>query len=182
MDNQSYVYKKEIDWSTLHQGINIPVSIQVIFQKNIEKFISRGQKKDINIKLEGKTYKAKLINQLFDKKKYPARKDILQIRYNTESELAVRLREIFYKSYSYILKTRNETNKKRKHIRIPDKMKEYLAIYTTVYQDTYILDCIYNETKYSLKEEVVNINEADFEYSINNPSVDPNAAIMYPVE
>lgn len=35
MSDNNYVYKKEIDWSVLHQGVSIPVTIQVIFQNTI---------------------------------------------------------------------------------------------------------------------------------------------------
>jgi hypothetical protein len=46
LDNY-YAYKKEVDWSLLNQGLSIPLDIQVIFQKNIKKFIRRGESKDI---------------------------------------------------------------------------------------------------------------------------------------
>ena len=63
-----YIYKKEVDWSTLREGFSIPVSIQVMFQKQLEAFLKRGERKTINLILEGKTYKAKIVNQLFSKK------------------------------------------------------------------------------------------------------------------
>jgi hypothetical protein len=81
INDNCYVYKKEVDWSVLHQGVSIPVTIQVVFQTTINKFLPRGQSKDIYLVLEGKTYKARLVNQKFDERKYPNRKDILQIRY-----------------------------------------------------------------------------------------------------
>lgn len=61
MSDNNYVYKKEIDWSVLHQGISIPVTIQVIFQNTIHQFLPRGQSKDIFLILEGKAYKAKIV-------------------------------------------------------------------------------------------------------------------------
>jgi 5-methylcytosine-specific restriction enzyme A len=177
MFDQAYVYKKEIDWSTLHEGLNIPVSIQIVFQKNIQQFITRGQTKEINIVLDGKTYQAKLVNQAFDRQKYHNRKDILQIRYNRGSDLAVRLREVFAGSYAYFLQWRNQSEKKKQYIKVPKDRSEYLAIYTTNYPDTYIFDCIFNETRYSLKDEVLSVGEAAIEYYMNTPSLDPSAGI-----
>ena len=48
----NYVYKKEVDWSLLNQGLSIPLNIQVIFRNNIKKFISRGESKDICLALK----------------------------------------------------------------------------------------------------------------------------------
>ena len=82
INDNYYVYKKEVDWLVLQQGVSIPVTIQVVFQSTIDKFLSRGQSKHIYLVLEGKTYKARLVNQKFDERKYLNRKDILQIRYH----------------------------------------------------------------------------------------------------
>lgn len=99
IEQHNYVYKKEVDWSLLHQGLSIPVNIQVVFQNTVNRFISRGQSKDIFLILEEKTYKAKLVNQKIDENKYPKRTDILQIRYNPQGDIAEKLRSIFNASY-----------------------------------------------------------------------------------
>ena len=101
LDNY-YVYKKEVDWSLLNQGLSIPLDIQVIFQNNIIKFINRGESKDIYLVLEGNSYKVKLVNQRFDESKYPNHKDILQIRYKPHSAIVDKLRCIF----SYMQQTK----------------------------------------------------------------------------
>lgn len=79
-----YVYKKVVDWSLLKEGINIPISIQVVLKENIPNLFKRGQSQVISLVLDGETYKAKLGNQKFNETKYSARKDILQIRYNVQ--------------------------------------------------------------------------------------------------
>ncbi|HOM02963.1 MAG TPA: hypothetical protein PLH43_09075 [Acetivibrio sp.] len=76
-DNNCYVYKKEVDWSLLHQGLTIPVTIQVVFEKTLNSFLPRGQSKEIYLVLGAKTYKAELRNQKFDERKYPNRKDFV---------------------------------------------------------------------------------------------------------
>ena len=102
MLENGYVYKKEADWSLLNWGLSIPVDIQVIFLDGIKDFISRGESKDINLVLDGNTYKAKLVNQKFNEKKYPNHRDILRIRYSPNSELADKIRNIFFCTYNYL--------------------------------------------------------------------------------
>lgn len=38
MESENYVYKKEIDWSTLMEGFTLPLDNQVIFLRNMENF------------------------------------------------------------------------------------------------------------------------------------------------
>lgn len=178
LSDNSYVYKKEVDWSVLHEGVNIPVTIQVVFQNAIRTFLPRGQSKEIYLVLDGKTYKAILKNQRFDEGKYPKRKDILQIRYNPQSDIARRLRTIFSSSYRYISEHRNNiTEKQRKFVRVPEEQREYLAIYTTVYPDTYLLECITQEDTKIFKDTIVHEDEHEYEASINYNAVDINATI-----
>lgn len=40
MESENYVYKKEIDWSTLMEGFTLPLDNQVIFLRNMENFYS----------------------------------------------------------------------------------------------------------------------------------------------
>lgn len=69
LEDQFYIYKKEVDWSVLREGFSIPVSTQVVFQERIKNYIKRGEKRDINIILDNHTYHVKLANQIFDEKK-----------------------------------------------------------------------------------------------------------------
>lgn len=178
LDNNCYVYKKEVDWSLLHQGVTIPVTIQVVFGNTVSGFLPRGKSKEIYLVLEGKTYKAELRNQKFDESKYPKRKDIVQIRYNSQSEIAEKLRSIFAASYRYILQQRSNTSENHRiFAKVPEGQKEYLAIYTTEYPDTYLLECITQEDTRTLKETMVCEDEQEYEASINYKIIDPNATI-----
>lgn len=178
LEQHNYVYKKEIDWSVLQQGVSIPLSIQVIFQKSVDRFIQRGETKEINLILEGKTYKARLVNQKFDETKYPTRKDILQIRYNPQSEIAQKLRSVFVSSYKYILEQRNSLqDNQRIFTIIPNDQKEYLAIYTTEYDDTYYLECITQDDTRIIRNALVNEDEQKYESSVNYNTIDTSANI-----
>ena len=45
MESENYVYKKEVDWSTLMEGFTLPLDNQVIFLRNMERFLQRGESK-----------------------------------------------------------------------------------------------------------------------------------------
>lgn len=135
---ETYIYKKEVDWSALHYGINIPVSIQVVFQQKVNSFLRKGESKEINLILEDKPYKTKLINQSFDKNKYPTHKDILQIRYAPKSEFAGKMREIFYGSYNYLKAEKSKRVNQRLPLRVPEEIREYVVLYTTQFGDTFL--------------------------------------------
>ena len=41
MESENYVYKKEIDWSTLMEGFTLPLDNQVIFLRNMENILQK---------------------------------------------------------------------------------------------------------------------------------------------
>lgn len=45
---ENYIYKKEVDWSLLHEGLTLPVEDQVIFSRNMGKFLSRSASRNKN--------------------------------------------------------------------------------------------------------------------------------------
>lgn len=163
----SYIYTKEIDWSALHQGISIPLTIQKVFIDDINKLIPRGKTVQIKILLNGKTYSANLVNQKFDERKYPTHKDILQIRYSPQSELARYLRSIFTSSYSYLLKQRELQERQYSRITVPKIKKEYLAIYSTKYPATFLFDCISYEENNAFEKKIKQLREVEYENIIN---------------
>lgn len=119
----------------MHEGISIPVTIQKKFTEQADGFLDRGQKKDVNLVLNGRPYKAQLKNQLFDNSKYKRSTDIVQIRYNPSSEIAVELRKIYSKSYEYLRDHREiaEQLGQRNQMKLPEDFKEEIALYLTDY-------------------------------------------------
>lgn len=65
--SDEYVYKKEVDWSLFHYDFAIPVEHQVVFSQVADRFLQRGESKDIVLYLNGKSYKARLNNLRMDK-------------------------------------------------------------------------------------------------------------------
>ena len=178
---EDYIYKKEVDWSVLHLGIHIPVSIQIVFYNSTKNYLKKGESKNINLILANNTYQAKLINQKFDIKKYSDHKEILQIRYSPSSEISKKLREIFFLSYKYLKLEKSKLNP-HKHIKIPEDLREYIALYTTQFEDTFFIDCITAQDMKIVKSDISKVNEEDFELEINYNKEDRNARIEYKKE
>ena len=171
---ENYVYKKEVDWSLLTDGIAIPFENQVIFGRNMGKFLSRGESREIKLFLDGKIYTTK-VNNLNFASKFNRTKDTLQIRYSPNGDLANALKNIFVKSYQFLVEKRScRDPKDRSMIKLPEDFKEYLAIYTTEYEDSYVLETIVSDDIYELKKIVNNkpeyFMEADFNYDIKDSS------------
>lgn len=171
---QSYIYKKEVDWSVLREGFSIPVSIQMVFKERIKNYLKRGEKRDIKVILDDNTYQVKFINQAFNEQKYPGHADILQIRYSPQNPFAVRLREIFKTSFHYLQKEKATT---KGIIRVPEEKREYIVLYMTPIEDAFFFDHITSSESAQIKESISGINEEDFEYQSNYKEVDDSARI-----
>lgn len=171
---QSYIYKKEVDWSVLREGFSIPVSIQMFFKERIKNYLKRGEKRDIKVILDDNTYQVKFINQAFNEQKYPGHADILQIRYSPQNPFAIRLREIFKTSINYLQK---EKAANKGIIRVPEGKREYIVLYMTTIEDTFFFDHITSSESAQIKESLSGINEEDFEYQSNYKEVDDSARI-----
>ena len=65
---EDYVYKAEVNWSLLTEGLTLPVENQVVFARNMGRFLQRGESKEITLYLNGKGYKAQIRNVNFSLK------------------------------------------------------------------------------------------------------------------
>lgn len=176
MESENYVYKKEIDWSTLMEGFTLPLDNQVIFLRNMENFLQRGQSKIIHFFMNGKTYDAKIVNMNNSVEK--RKKDAYQIRYPRNGELSQALQQYFFKSMSYIKMIReNRDPKDRSYIKMPDGLKEYLAIYTTEYEDTFLLELIAQDDFQVMKKAIQGMRERTVENEIEYEMEDKSSGI-----
>ena len=176
MESENYVYKKEIDWSTLMEGFTLPLDNQVIFLRNMENFLQRGQSKIIHFSMNGKTYDAKIVNMNNSVEK--RKKDAYQIRYPRNGELSQALQQYFFKSMSYIKMIRESRDPKdRSYIKMPDGLKEYLAIYTTEYEDTFLLEPIAQDDFQVMKKAIQGMRERTVENEIEYEMEDKSSGI-----
>ena len=90
---ENYVYKKEVDWSLLMEGFTLPVDNQVVFGQIMGRFLNRGERKQIKVYLDGKSYSAVIYNVNFDSR-HNRKKDTYQIRYKKMVSSRVRYRNI----------------------------------------------------------------------------------------
>lgn len=94
--------------------------------------------------MDGKTYDVKIINinNSVEKRK----KDAYQIRYTRNGEFSQALQLCFKRSMDYIraIRESRDTNDRR-YIKVPEDAREYLAIYTTEYEDTFLVEPIIAE-------------------------------------
>jgi hypothetical protein len=174
IEEQFYIYKKDVDSSVLREGFSIPVSIQVVFKERMKHYLKRGEKRDIKVILDEHTYQLRLINQAFDEQKYPSHTDILQIRYSSQSPFVTKLREIFKSSLDYL--QRERTNVK-KCIRVPEEKREYIILYTTPLENTFFFEYITSSESVQIKHTISGTNEDDFEFQSNYKKVDDSARI-----
>lgn len=178
MEDENYVYKSEVNWSMLTEGLTLPVENQVVFARNMGNFLHRGESKAITLYLNGRGYKAQIRNVNFDKR-FNRKKDTLQIRYSKNGELAQALRLHFSKSYSYLkLQRELRPDGDRSMISLPDEFKEYLAIYTTEHEDSYILETIEASSISYLRQVIHDQSERTIEASLNCDIDDKGAAIL----
>lgn len=176
MEAENYVYKKEIDWSTLMEGFTLPLDNQVIFLRNMENFLQRGQSKIIHFFMNGKMYDAKIVNMNNSVEK--RKKDAYQIRYPRNGDLSQALQQYFFKSMSYIKMIRESRNPKdRSYIKMLDGLKEYLAIYTTEYEDTFLLEPIAQDDFQVMKKAIQGMRERSVENEIEYELEDENSGI-----
>lgn len=177
MITENYVYKKEVDWSLLREGLAIPIENQVMFGQIMGRFLQRGEKKNITIYLGGKSYNATIRNINYSKK-FNRKSDIFQVRYAEDGDLAQALQKYFMSSYRYLEYMRRMREPgNRKKIRVPDDEKEYLAVYTTEYDDSYIFEPIVRNDFKVAQKYFINVDERIFEERSDFKVTDPDASV-----
>lgn len=176
--DESYVYQKEVDWSLLTEGLTLPIKEQVVFGQIMGRYLEKGEAKPIRLILGGKTFSATIRNVKFQEK-WKHKSDILQIRYAKNGDLAHALQVAFSNSYNYLNAIRqNRERDDRRIIRLPDNAKDYLAIYTTEYDDTYVLEPILSEDMIVVATYAKMHSEQQIENEMNFETEDPTASIQ----
>jgi len=167
--------KKEVDWSLFNYGFAIPLDYQVVFKQVAGRYLQRGESKEIVLMIDGQSYKAKLNNNKIAEK-FGKRADIIQVRYGESSEVAERLRGCFKRTYEYLKSIKQLQNAGEKtHIKLPEEYKEYIAVYTTEYDDTFIIEPIVSQDIETLKNIVAGKTERVIEAEFNFDAVDDTA-------
>lgn len=177
-DRNEYIYKMEVNWSLLTEGMTLPIENHIVFGRLMNGFLKKGEQKPIHIYLNGKMYDAKIVNVNFNPK-FNRRTDVLQIRYPKNGALAQELQRIYAASYQYFLNARKLRPEGSRSIpKLPEEAKEYLVIYTTIYDDTYEFETIGNSEIVCMQEIVVGQSEYSFEMDYSLDLKDEGATIV----
>jgi len=170
-----YLFKKEVDWSLLHEGFTISVSFQRNLMQVLNGELPIGAKRNISITIDGEEYPAVLKNQPFSREKYPDHSEIIQIRYSPGSEIAKKFREQFFFTYKYVENVRKQQDRSRM-IKMPENKKEYIGIYATPSINSFLVECVtLQEIEASALESF--LSEEQEEMSLNYAREDDSASI-----
>lgn len=155
MTNSMLLFYKNVDYSVLTAGLTIPIQHQESVFSELGFTLERGQRKQIQILIDGTPYPAQIINIRFDKSKYPTHRDLLQIRYSAKSAVAQKLQELFtYSKEQIVLQRQYQGNGKLPNI--DEVHQEHIAIYSTHIAGTLLFDCMqiqeFQEESNALKE------------------------------
>lgn len=149
------LFYKTVDYSVLTAGLTIPVRHQDSLFHELGFALEHGQRRQIEILIDGTPYLAQIINIQFDKSKYPNHKDLLQIRYAAKSPIAQKLQEMFVYSKNQIILQR-QAGKRNQVLDADESQKEHIAIYSTQMPGRLWFDCMpiqeFQEEGNALKE------------------------------
>ena len=160
-----FIMQKTVDWSLLNDGMTIPVSACALLKAWDESILTHGAGKEINVLIDGEFYDAKLKNQNFEQSNWIGHKDVIQIRYGRQSDLAVKLRAVFKKSFDYLFAQKLLLGKSKRQIPLPDDIHEYIRLYLTPSSDVLCMECCANDDYQQLAATLSTVPEEVYEVS-----------------
>ncbi len=169
----TFLYKKQVDWSLLTDGFTLPVALHPLLKLRSDLRLDIGEKRPITIVLDGKMFKAQLINSNFDREKFPGHKEIIQIRYSPQSTISQYFRQIFAKSYSDISAQKAAMAKRMAAV---SETPEFFCLYATDTPNVFAGEAFSAD---DLKQEtplIRKISEQEWETAVN--AIDSSARIV----
>ena len=173
-----FILKKNVDWSLLTDGFNIPIEFQPLVHESYSGYIEPGVKRQIKIMIGSECFEARLTNIDFNRERFAGHGDLLQVRYAKGSLLARRLQEIFRESYNYILAQRELNPNIHQRIVVPEDISEYVSLSSTDSPGVFILDCYPALDNRLLRSDLSQISEVEYESGMFEPMFDNNARIV----
>lgn len=165
------IYVKDVDKSLLYQGFTIRTALLDSFLGFFGK-LAIGEVRQISILLNGNIYSGiRVINQNFNRNKYPDHPEMYQVRYDNMHGFLQALRSEFSDLYHFIneqiqiKKIMKERGKSTPNIKIPNELKASLSFYTTdnpnIWEAVSITANDFEETKRQISAS--SMNESIFE-------------------
>ena len=158
----NFIMQKIVDWSLLNQGMTIPVSVCALLKSWNKDILTHGHKIDVKVVIDGQSFDAKLINQNFVQENWEGHKDVIQIRYSSNSPLAKQFQTIFHKTYAYLYEQKVVLGR-RGRIRMPDNLHEYVRLYLVESLNVIYMECCFSEDYEQLASTLSTIPEEIYE-------------------
>ncbi len=127
--------------------------------------LKHGASKQVKMLIDNEFYDAKLINQNFDKRKYPNHRDIIQIRYTPNSLIAAKLRSVFQESYKHLFAQRQLEENRHRQLVLPSDINEYVRLYLTPSADVLCMECCTNVEYQQIAKRLRAVPEEIYEQS-----------------
>ncbi len=168
--SKHFILQKPVNWSLLNHGLSIPISVWNLFQIMDPRIFIHGTSKQIKIIIDNELFDAVLVNQNFNKIRFPNHKDIIQIRYSDQSRIVQKLRGIFHESYDYFATQRQIISKTRKQLILPSDIHEFIRLYSTGDPDVFNLECNTNY-EYNQVSDTLGIMPEEIYESVNDDTL-----------
>ena len=165
MDYDNGFILQKVNWSLLNEGLAIPISVCSRFSEWDTSILQHGTSKQVKILIDKEFYDAKLINQNFDKRKYPNHRDIIQIRYTPNSLIAAKLRSVFQESYAHLYEQRQLEENRHRQLVLPSDINEYVRLYLTPSADVLCMECCINIENQQVANRLSAVPEEIYEQS-----------------
>ena len=160
-----FILQKDVNWSLLTEGLAIPTSVYSRFANWDASILTHGASKPVKIVIGGVFYEAMLKNQNFDQQRYSGHKDIIQIRYTPNSQIAAKLRSVFRESYAYLASQRQLEENRHRQLVLPSDIHEYIRLYLTPSQDVLCMECCTNVEYQQVANRLSDVPEEIYEQS-----------------
>ena len=122
-EHMELLYRKEVDYSMLLEGITVTNDIFPRFQE-IYGDVEAGKQKKISVQIEQEIYSVEFRN--VNRKNAS---NVYQIRYPKKGKLSTHLIALFPEAYQSLKDLRMKVGQKKTYARLPEDKKEYLLIY-----------------------------------------------------
>ncbi len=175
--DEFYIYRKEVDWSLLHEGLTIPLRLLVAF-RNLLNGYERGIGRKVTLLVDSQPFEAQLINQAFDREKYVRHADVVQIRFTKKSGLPQKLQQVFFASYTYLRNERELVRGRKAFIHLPEDSREYFVLYSTARPDVFVVEAITKSELYEANTFLEGVSEEEFEKFSDFARRDESATIV----
>ena len=124
------IMSKEIDWSVLNYGFTVPQSFHLAIQYAYVNEIPKGGSVNIKIIWNHEEHDA---NILFD------RNGVMQVRWAKKSSLLAALRKQYADTYAFMVESKQNAEKKKAQVQLPDSLKHLLQFCHTKKNDVFLL-------------------------------------------